>query len=182
MGRGESFGELGLIGVAPRAATARAVTDVQLFEVDKGTFDRLLGDDVQAPDFAPTLQAFVELRSLPAFKRLPSAELGEVLEHGEWVRHAPGEVIIQQGEPGDAFYALSSGQADVLRDGEHIRTLGAGDHFGELALLNDEPRSASVVARTAIRAFRLDREGFDRVIAEGFRRETGPRAGRSMEH
>jgi CRP-like cAMP-binding protein/Zn-dependent protease len=182
MGRGESFGELGLIGAAPRQATARAVTDVQLFEVDKGTFDRLLGDEVRAPEFAPTLQAFVELRSLPAFKRLPSGELGEVLEHGEWVRYAPGTVIIEQGEPGDAFYAISSGRADVVVDDEHVRTLGGGDHFGELALLNDEPRSASVLARSTIRAFRLDREGFDRVIAEGFRREAGPRAGRNLEH
>jgi CRP-like cAMP-binding protein len=182
MERGESFGELGLLGSAPRQATARAATDLQLFEIDKGTFDRLLGDEMQAPELAPTLQSFVELRSLPAFKRLSSGELADVLDHGEWTRHAPGEVIIEQGEPGAAFFAIASGRADVEQDGQHLTTLGAGEHFGELALLNDAPRSATVIARTALRAFRLDRDGFDRVIAEGFRRGGGPQAGRSLEH
>lgn len=181
--RGESFGELGLLTSAPRTATVRSLTDTQLFRVDKGTFDRLLADTIDAPSFAPTLQMFAELRALKVFRHLSNEELGDVLDHGEWVSFPPGEVIITQGDAGDAFYAIVSGQARVDRDGQELATLGAGDHFGELALLNNAPRNASVVTRTPMRSFRLDREGFERVIAHRFRREPPPRGpGREMEH
>jgi cAMP-dependent protein kinase regulator len=55
-------------------------------------------------------------------------------------------------------------------DGEPISVLGPGDSFGELALLLDQPRAATVRARTAARLFRLNREGFDRLVAEAFRK------------
>jgi CRP-like cAMP-binding protein/Zn-dependent protease len=180
---GESFGELALLSVAPRSATVRAMTDVQVFEVDKPTFDRLLADDIDAPEFAPTMQAFAELRGLIAFRRLTLDDLAVVLEHGDWVQAAPDEVLVERGETGDAFYAISSGQVDVLVDGERIATLGPGDHFGEIALLEDVPRTATVVARTPLRAFRLDADGFDRVVAESLRRDRPDRApDRDMEH
>ncbi len=181
--RGESFGELGLLTSAPRSATVRSLTDTQLFRIDKGTFDRLLADTIEAPAFAPTLQMFAELRALTVFRHLSNEELGEVIDHGGMVSFPPGEVIIAQGDAGDAFYAIVSGQARVDRDGRELATLGAGDHFGELALLNDAPRNATVVARTPMRAFRLDRESFERLIADRFRRDLPPRGpGREMEH
>ena len=90
---------------------------------------------------------------------------------------------MEQGEPGDAFYAISSGQTDVIRDDERSRRLGPGEHFGEIALLEHVPRTATVVARTPVRAFRLDAEGFDRVVARSFRRDRPDRApDRDMEH
>lgn len=172
LGRGESFGELGLLEAAPRTATIRAVDDVELFEVDKGTFDRLLADSAHTPEFGLTLQAMAELRDLPAFAGLSSGDLAELLERGRWVTPAPGEVLVEQGEAGDAFYAIRSGQADVVRDGATVKTLGAGDYFGEIALLQDVPRTASVVARTPMRAYRLDRDGFDGLIKQAFAKGT----------
>ena len=185
LGRGESFGELGLVDRSPRAATVRAVEEAQLFEVGEATFDRLLLDTIRVPDFAPTLQAVAELRHLPAFATLGSDDLADVLEHGEWRNVGPGDVIIEQGEEGDAFYAIRSGQVEVLRDGQRTATLGAGAHFGEVALLMDVPRTASVVAKTPARLFRLDREGFEGAIAGAFRRGTiDPSAmiGRTAQH
>jgi CRP-like cAMP-binding protein/Zn-dependent protease len=169
LARGESFGELALLQSSPRTATVRADDEVELFEIDRPTFDRLLADSIDAPTFALTLQTLAELRDLPVFATLESEGLSEILEHGAWMTSAPGDVLVQQGEPGDAFFAIRSGQADVVRDGQHLRTLGAGAHFGEIALLRDVPRTATVVARTPLRAFRLDREGFDRVIRDAFR-------------
>ena len=183
--RGESFGELALVEGSVRSASVRAIEDSQLFEIDEPTFDRLLSDMVHVPDFAPTLQAVVELRQLPAFATLGADELAEVLERGGWVNVAPGETIIEQGREGDAFYALRSGQVEVVKDGEVVRTLGPGSHFGEVALLMDVPRTASVVARTPARLFRLDREGFEGVVAGAFRRGTlHPAAamGRTSQH
>ena len=183
LGRGDSFGELGLLGSARRSATARAAGDVTLFGVDKASFDRLLADDIDAPDFAPTMQAYAELRSLPPFSALSSADLALVLDHGKWINAVPGEVLIQQGEIGDSFYAIGSGQVDVIRDGEAIASLGVGQHFGEIALLTDEPRNATVTAHTPARVFQLDRDGFTRVVASTFRRGAIDRTpDRNMEH
>ncbi len=172
LGPGESFGELGLAEAAPRTATVEVIEDAQVFEIDKSTFERLLADMVHVPAFAPTLEAVAELRTLPAFAALEPDELSEILEHGRWVNVAPGEAILEQGEAGDAFYAIGSGQVEVLQDGTLVRTLGPGAHFGEIALLRKVPRTASVVARTPVRAFRLDRDGFDGLMAGAFRKGT----------
>ena len=91
--RGEAFGELGLIQSAPRAATVRAVDDVELFEVDKATFDRLLADSIDVPAFALTLQTMAELRDMPAFAMLSSEGISEILTQGRWITAAPGDVI-----------------------------------------------------------------------------------------
>jgi CRP-like cAMP-binding protein/Zn-dependent protease len=169
LGPGESFGELGLAEAAPRSATVRALEDSQLFEIDKSTFDRLLADAVHVPEFAPTIQAVAELRALPAFATLEPDELAETLSHGEWVSVPPGSEIVRKGDVGDAFYAIGSGQVEVVENGHTVRTLGPGAYFGEIALLQDVPRTASVVARTPVRAFRLDREGFDGLLSSAFR-------------
>jgi CRP-like cAMP-binding protein/Zn-dependent protease len=183
LGRGDAFGELGLLGSAPRAATARANGETTLFKIDKPTFDALLADDIDAPTFAPTMQAYAELRSLPVFRSLTSADLALILEHGTWLTPAPGDELITQGAPGDAFYAIGAGQVDVTRDGEPVTTLGPGEHFGEVALLTDAPRNATVTAHTATRVFRLDRQGFIDVVARSLPRSAIDRSpDRNMEH
>jgi CRP-like cAMP-binding protein len=168
LGRGEGFGELGLLEGAPRAATVRAVEDSELFELDKGAFEQLLADMAHVPAFAPTLEAVRELRELSAFSHLEPDELADVVEHGEWLNLQPGETIVEQGEVGDAFYAIHSGQVVVLEDGNERNRLGPGDYFGEIALLLDVPRTATVRAMTPVRVFRLDREGFDRLLRDAF--------------
>lgn len=183
--RGDSFGELGLLENAPRAATVRAVGEAQAFEVDKGTFDQLLADMASVPAFAPTLQSAAELRALPPFASLGSAQLADVLSHGAWQNVGPSETLVEQGAPGDAFYVIRSGRAEVSSNGQVLRQLGPGDFFGEIALLEDSPRTASVRAVTPMRVFRLDREGFTGLVREAFRGGTlgtYPRVERSQEH
>jgi CRP-like cAMP-binding protein len=148
LGRGESFGELGLIGRSPRAATVKAVEDGELFLVDKSTFDRLLAGLATVPDLPSTLQAAAELRALPAFASLGSDDLADVLAHGAWVNVAPEQTIIEQGEEGDAFYAIRSGQVDAVRDGEHLQTSAPARTFGR-------SRSADVLARRSASSPRL---------------------------
>ena len=171
LGPGQSFGELGVIEGTPRAATVRSIGESQLFEVDKGTFDRLLADMVEVPEFSPPLHQLGELQALPSFAHLGSDQLLDLLEHGAWVNLAPGEVIMEQGEPGADFYAIGEGQVEALVDGVRVRTVGRGGYVGEMALLFDVPRTATVRALTPVRAFRLDREGFDRLVADAFRKE-----------
>ena len=170
LGRGGSFGELGLISNALRAATVRAVGEAEVFEFDRGTFDRLLADMIHVPEFEPTLQQLAELREQPCFAHLGTDQLVELLDRGEWLTVAPGQAVIEQGDEGDSFYAVSSGQFSVVTDGDLKQTIGPGAYFGEIALLLDVPRTASVIARTPSRVFRLDREGFDQLLAGSFRR------------
>jgi CRP-like cAMP-binding protein len=156
---------------------------VELFEVDKGTFDRLLAEEMRAPDFGHTMQALAELRELPIFHGLDSEQLTVILEHGDWTTIPPGDEVITQGEPGDAFYAIASGRADVLHDGQVVDSVGKGMYVGEIALLRDVPRTATVRATTSMRVFALDREGFELVVADAFRRGTlRPAADRVWQH
>jgi putative peptide zinc metalloprotease protein len=172
LGRGEAFGELGLAQGAKRAASVRAVKESDLFVIDKGAFDELLADMLHVPEFEPTLQAVAELRELPCFAQLEPDELAELLDRGEWMNVPPGDVLIEQGEEADAFFAIGAGQVDVFEDGARIRTMGPGSHVGEIALLLSVARTATVRAVTPVRTFRLDRDGFDALIRESFRKGT----------
>jgi CRP-like cAMP-binding protein len=172
LGRGEAFGELGLAEAAPRAATVKGVKDGEVFLVDKGAFGELLAGHLDLPTFAPTLQAAAELRAHPCFAHLEVDELADLLEHARRVNVGPGEDVFAQGDVGDAFYALSAGQVEVIEDGRPVRTMGPGSHFGEVALLLDVPRTATVRAVTPVTAFRIDRDGFDTLIKDAFRQGT----------
>ena len=183
MTRGESFGELGLLGSHRRQATVRAVGEVELFEVDKGTFDRLLAEDMRAPEFGRTMQALAELRELSVFQGLDSEQLNVILEHGEWITATHGDELVTQGEQGEGFYVIQSGRAQIIRDGAVIDSVTRGMYFGEVALLREVPRTATVVASTPMRLFVLDREGFELVVADAFRRGTlRPAADRTWQH
>jgi putative peptide zinc metalloprotease protein len=160
LGPGESFGELGLVESAPRAATIRAAGDSRLFKIGKATFDRLLSDVVRLPRFSATVQQTNELRQVPAFSKLEADELVRLLDHE----------VVTEGEEGDSFYAVGSGRFEVSSQEQgRIRELGPGDHFGEIALLMSVPRTATVRALTPARVFRLDREGFASLVAGAFR-------------
>jgi hypothetical protein len=76
-----------------------------------------------------------------------------------------GETIFAQGDRGDGFYAVQEGEVDILVDGERVRTLGPGGYFGEIALLRDVPRTATVRALSAVHLQRLDRDRFLGIVA-----------------
>ena len=79
-----------------------------------------------------------------------------------------GTTVIRQGEPGDKFYVIRTGQADVIIDDgtsrKAVTTLSEGQFFGETALITGEPRSASVVATEAIEVYTLGKDAFRAVL------------------
>ena len=85
------------------------------------------------------------LRNAPMLRALPAVTIEHLARHVEHVTIKPGQTVCVQGEPGDAFYVIESGDAAVLGDGKLLRTLGPGDSFGEIALIHDIPRTATVL-------------------------------------
>ena len=76
------------------------------------------------------------------------------------VRVATGQVIFEQGAPGDSFYVIADGDVDVSVDGSHVRRQGRGESFGEIALLRDTPRTATITASEPTTLIAIDREPF----------------------
>jgi predicted MFS family arabinose efflux permease len=95
------------------------------------------------------------LRSLPMFRPLPLTTLEQVAARMTTVHFDRGEVVIEQGAPGDCFYLVEAGTLEVERDGQRVATLGSPAAVGEIALLRHVPRTATVRATTPTAAFAL---------------------------
>jgi MFS family permease len=136
---------------------ALAVTAGGVLACIAGAYPALRRIDAAAPVRREQLDA---LGRLPVFRRLPAPVL-ERLADGMAERDAgAGEEIVSQGSPADGYYALAEGSAEVLVDGSRVNTLGPGDGFGEIALLLQTPRTATVRALEATRLWHLERELF----------------------
>jgi MFS family permease len=117
----------------------------------------LLRLETCAPTPARQLQL---IRGIDMFKPLPIARQEELARRLVPVHHEAGETIIAEGEPGDRFYLIDSGAVEVTERGRFRRVETASDCFGEIALLRDSPRTATVVARTDVELYALGREAF----------------------
>jgi CRP-like cAMP-binding protein len=105
-----------------------------------------------------------DLRRVGLFSKCSTRDLAAVAKAVEVESCEPGTRIVTQGQAGDAFYVIIDGSASVQRNGQHVGELGAGDYFGELALLDPAPRNADVVAETHITILRLGFESFRSVV------------------
>jgi MFS family permease len=100
------------------------------------------------------------MRGVPLLGLLPEPTLEALARATVRVEAAPGDVVIREGDPGDLFYVIESGEVEVTKDGRRVATLGPGDFVGEIALLRDVPRTATVIATTATVFQALDRATF----------------------
>ena len=106
------------------------------------------------------------LSAVPIFQRCSRRELKAVARHAETVELDAGEQLMAEGAPGDALFVLVEGRADVVRGGETVGTIEPGGYVGELALLDGEPRSASVVAASPVVAAVLGTRMFRTLVRE----------------
>jgi MFS family permease len=104
------------------------------------------------------------LRTIPIFAALPAPALERLAELAAAVSVPSGQAVFSQGQHGDRFYAIESGSARVDLDGAQARTLGPGDFFGEIALLRDVPRTATVSAVDDLRLYAVERDDFIGVV------------------
>ncbi|RMB95287.1 hypothetical protein DUI87_28274 [Hirundo rustica rustica] len=180
VGEGGSFGELALIYGTPRAATVKAKTNVKLWGIDRDSYRRILmasippnldlcfggrGNTLRKRNMYEKFLSKVSiLESLDKWERLTVADALEPVQFED------GQKIVVQGEPGDEFFIILEGTAAVLqRRSENeefveVGRLGPSDYFGEIALLMNRPRAATVVARGPLKCVKLDRPRFERVL------------------
>lgn len=117
---------------------------------------------------------FVELLSqVPLFSACSRKDLGLVARRADEIEVDTGKVLIAEGAHGHEFFVVMDGTADVTRNNKKVATLGPGTSFGELALLDKEPRNATVVATTPMRLVVLGQREFGGLLDEvpGFSRK-----------
>lgn len=92
------------------------------------------------------------LKSIPLFADLSHHEREQVAQWADEVDVAEGKHLVEQGEFGYEFFVIEEGTAEVRRDNEKLAEIGVGDFFGEIALLEEQRRNASVIATSPLRA------------------------------
>ncbi len=111
-----------------------------------------------------TMIICASLKKCSIFKDMSPSDLSDVAQKMKEERFAPGSSIIRQGDIGDKFYVIAEGTTDVLADSgsgsRAVASLGSGGFFGEVALLRDQPRNASVVARDEVLVYSLAKPDF----------------------
>jgi CRP-like cAMP-binding protein len=109
-----------------------------------------------------------KLDQLPIFQNIPAPLVARVLKYATTKEYRPGDLIIREGDPGQEFFVVLSGHADLtLPGGEETAPLGPGSAFGEIALIERVKRTASVRARDAVKVVVLEKKFFDLLFLPG---------------
>ena len=116
------------------------------------------------------------LRAISIFAALPAPSLETIARELKPVTAPDGTVVITEGEPGDCYYAVADGELAVTRDGVLLQTVSRGDGFGEIALIRDIPRQASVTAVCDASLFKLDKELFIQTVTGHVRAASAAKA------
>ena len=101
----------------------------------------------------------------PFFQGLSRGDLLELAKVTEDMEVDEGRALTREGQSGSEFFVIIDGEVGVTKGGQEIRSLGPGDFFGEIALLEDTPRTATVTAKTPLRFFVLTRQAFRSLLA-----------------
>jgi CRP-like cAMP-binding protein len=113
-----------------------------------------------------TVEKVLFLKSIDLFRALPSEELAQIAEIAEEQPLASGDLVFAEGESGDALYLIVEGKVKVHREGKELLRLGVRDVFGEMAVLDSEPRSAGVTAVEDAVLLKIGRDDFRDILAE----------------
>ncbi|TYZ57646.1 hypothetical protein PybrP1_003398 [[Pythium] brassicae (nom. inval.)] len=168
---GDHFGELALIYDAPRAATVRAATNAVIWTLDRDEF-RMIQARSSSDSLVKRAKWLRQVEILGSLSERQLALLAGVLQA---VTFEDNEMIIRQGDVGDTFYIVEEGTVCCRiegpmaghaksNEGTEVASFGPGDYFGEMALLSDMPRNASIYAKGSVKCLSLGRQEFDSML------------------
>jgi CRP-like cAMP-binding protein len=167
LSRGDCFGESTLLAQEEVQVTLRAVTPVEVLRLGRHQFDRLIGRSASFD--AAAGEAFERLRVLrriPLFAPFDCRDLTRLAGKLEEVNVQARDLVFSQGDDGDSFYILKSGKVSVQIDSVERATLGAGEYFGEIALMMDTPRTATIVAVRPSVLLRMQAQDFTAMLQD----------------
>merc|ERR1719359_69653 len=157
---GDAFGELALLYNCPRAASVEAAVDCVVWQLDRQTFNHIVKDG--ATRKREKYEKF--LGNVSLLNSMGPYEKGQVSDALKPEEFADGAVVMTEGEPGDKFYIVEDGSCVATKGGTEVMTYKAGDYFGELALMRNQPRAATITAKGSLKLLALDRRTFKRLL------------------
>lgn len=113
-----------------------------------------------------TVEKVLFLKSIDLFSQIPGEDLARVAQIAEELDFEEGERIMQEGEMGDSMYLIVDGVVHVFKGERKVVELSERECVGEMAILDSEPRSATVQAKSVVRALRIEREDFYELMNE----------------
>lgn len=166
------FGELALLYDSPRAATVEAASDISGWALDQDTFKKIIMDSTMKK--RQLYKAFIE--EVPLLSTLTKTERLTIADAMRSVVYEPNDTIVIEGKMGDEFFIIEEGEVKCTKKGDEVSEhLGCGDYFGELALLTDDVRQATVTAIKETKCLVMDRATFKRLLGplESLLRQNG---------
>jgi CRP-like cAMP-binding protein len=131
-----------------------------------GVEELLLGKEAKSGEHGPLGSEWVDvLKDIPLFSPLSKRHVRRIANLATPQRFAESSTIVKKGQRGETFFVILDGEATLSLAKGKTRVLKAGDWFGELALLDGGPRSATIIARTPLLAMRIARRPFIKLVA-----------------
>ncbi len=127
---------------------------------------RLEGRPIPEDPLYATVEKILFLKSAPVFERVSGEDLAALARVAEIEIYAPGQTIFHEGDLGDALYVVVRGRIGIQSGGERLATLGPGEAFGEMAVLDEVPRSGSAVVEEEAEVLRIGSEEFYEILHE----------------
>ncbi len=160
----DAVSQIVLDGDVQRLEALAASSDPLVRETATRAVGRLL--QREEPNMLSTIEKVIILKTVPLFSSIPNAVLSQLAAIVIEERYTPGQTIIRKGDEGRSMYIIVTGRARAHDDQITFNQLTDRDVFGEMAVLDPEPRSASITAETDMVVFRLDRSPFYEVMSD----------------
>ncbi len=161
IGSGDSFGEIALLEAVPRTASVRAVEEGLALQLSRDAF-AAVAKDKGGEELTAIIRGTGVLNNSPLFSDMDPESMSKLLSRFKLVRIPKDREVFHRGDAGDRFYLVLDGKLNVLAEDEKtvIATLQKGDPFGEIALVKNVPRTATVISRTDSSLLALDSKDF----------------------
>lgn len=113
-----------------------------------------------------TIEKVLFLKGVELFQSIPGEELSQIARITDEVQFPPEQMVVREGDSGDAMYLIVDGEVRVHSGPTDFAQLGPRDYFGEMSILDAEPRSATVTALTDLRLLRITHSDFSEILTE----------------